>query len=412
MADAPMDITVIGSGMIVHDVLLPCVYHLQRLGEVGGIRVVSQRAESIRALAENAVIREAFPGQTFEGFPRPGASATPEPSLYKDVLAKAKPRQAVIVALPDQLHHPVLRDVLEAGQHVLCVKPLVQTYAHAQEIEGMAREQGLFVGVEYHKRFDTRALMARHAYQRGEFGEFAAGEARMIEPRFYRDSNFQNWFTCKNSDPFTYVGCHYVDLVYFITGLRPTAVSVSGVKGRFPNGNEGYMWANGRVIWENGAILSITSGLGYPDDGAGSNDQGLQLFCEGATKTAELKHNDQHRGVSHCYLEGIGCGGTRYNYVSPDFFRLVPWEGAGLRPVGYGFESVAANLRAMRRIEGAGDEGARRATLAGISEQGLIATPGNSSINELVIEAARISIGEAGRFVDIRHGEHPHVVPR
>ena len=29
------------------------------------------------------------------------------------------------------------------------------------------------------------------------------------------------------------------------------------------------MWANGRVIYENGAILSVTDGLGYPDDGAG-----------------------------------------------------------------------------------------------------------------------------------------------
>ena len=30
----------------------------------------------------------------------------------------------------------------------------------------------------------------------------------------------------ENADPFTYVGCHYVDLVYFITGLRPVEVSV------------------------------------------------------------------------------------------------------------------------------------------------------------------------------------------
>ena len=38
------------------------------------------------------------------------------------------------------------------------------------------------------------------------------------------------------------------------------------MKGRFPNGNEGYMWSNGRVSFENGALLSVTDGLGYPDD--------------------------------------------------------------------------------------------------------------------------------------------------
>ena len=92
----------------------------------------------------------------------------------------------------------------------------------------------------------------------------------MIEPYYYRHSNFQNWFTTDQTDPFVYVGCHYVDLVQFITGLRPVAVSVSGVKGRFPNGKEGYMWANGRVRYENGAVLSVIDGLGYPDDGAGT----------------------------------------------------------------------------------------------------------------------------------------------
>ena len=75
------------------------------------------------------------------------------------------------------------------------------------------------MGVEYHKRFDRRSLDARGLYRQGRFGEFRCGEAKLVEPYYYRHSNFQNWFTKENSDPFTYIGCHYVDLVYFITGL-------------------------------------------------------------------------------------------------------------------------------------------------------------------------------------------------
>ncbi|MFP4501722.1 MAG: Gfo/Idh/MocA family oxidoreductase [Candidatus Hydrogenedentota bacterium] len=415
-APGSIDVTIIGAGMIVHDLLLPDVYHLQRLGIVGDIRVVSQHGRSIRKLKENAAIRAAFPGQDFEGFPDPDADPeTPHPQGYREALAAMSPRQAVLIALPDQMHYGVLKDVLAAGHHILCVKPLVQTYSAAHEVARMAYERGLFIGVEYHKRFDTRALMARHAYRRGDFGEFVMGEAKMIEPYFYRHSNFQNWFTCENSDPFTYVGCHYVDLVNFITGLRPRAVSVTGVKGRFPNGNEGYMWANGRVIWENGAVLSVIDGLGYPDAGAGSNDQCLQMFCEGNGKSAEIRHDDQYRGVSHCYLEGIGCGGSAFNYVSPDFFRLIPWEGEGLQPVGYGYESVAANLRAIHRIENqpdAGEVATRQAAIRAIDDKGLIATPNNSYINELVTEAARLSIAHDGQFVDIVYVEKPEVVLR
>jgi hypothetical protein len=213
-----------------------------------------------------------------------------------------------------------------------------------------------------------------------------------------------------------YVGCHYVDLVYFITGLKPVEVSVVGVKGTFPNGKQGYMWANGRVRFENGAVLSVTDGLGYPDEGAGSNEQCLEMFCEGEGKSGLIKHNDQFRGVSHSYLESRSPGGAAFNYVNPDFYRLVPWHGEGYMPVGYGYDSIAAILGTIQRIEGevAGLKEAeslkrQRRLIRQADEKGLIATPANSSINELVVEAARLSIVAEGKAVRILHGEHPRV---
>ena len=158
---------------------------------------------------------------------------------------------------------------LRADQHVICVKPLVLLHEQARRIGHEARERGLFVGVEYHKRFDRRSLVARRDYRAGKFGELRFGEARLIEPYSYRRSNFQNWFRAEATDPFAYVGCHYVDLVHFITGLRPTEVAVAGVTGKFPGGVEAVFWSLGTVRWENGALLSVANGLGYPDRAAG-----------------------------------------------------------------------------------------------------------------------------------------------
>ena len=263
-----IEVTIVGGGMITNDLLLPSIYHLQRIGVVGDINVCALNTPPLKALKENKEFHEAFPCQDFNAYPALSEDPSSNfPSLYKDVIAAMPKRNAVVVAMPDQFHYEVVMEALNNDQNVLCVKPLVLKYEQDIEIEKIAHEKGLFVGIEYHKRFDRRSLMAKRQYELGHFGEFVMGEAKMIEPYFYRYSNFQNWFTCDKTDPFVYVGCHYVDLVWFITGLRPVEVSVQGVKGKFPNGNEGYIWANGRVRYENGAILSVTDGLGYPDDG-------------------------------------------------------------------------------------------------------------------------------------------------
>lgn len=401
--------------MIVHDLILPAAYHLQRLGYVKDITVCGTRVSSLQALKDNALIKEAFPGQDFTHYPALDSSDADNRELYKEVLGKMDPHQAVIIALPDQLHYQVVMDVLGFDQHILCVKPLVLNHTQGVEISAKAKAKGLFVGIEYHKRFDRRSLIAKKNYLSGDLGEFVIGEAKMIEPYYYRDSNFQNWFTAEETDPFVYVGCHYVDLVYFITGLKPVEVSVAGVKGKFPNGNEAFMWANGRVRFENGALLSVTDGLGYPDDGAGPNEQGLLMFFEGNNKGAVFKHNDQFRGVEYSFIKGRGPANKLFHYINPDFFQLIPWEGEGYKPIGYGPDSVMASVKYISRIEASVDKDPQNAYDVRLkareeaNQKGLLATPENSYINELVHEAARLSILNDGDIALIEYGAEPRV---
>lgn len=39
----PIDVTIVGGGMITYDQLLPSIYHLQRIGVVGGIDICADR---------------------------------------------------------------------------------------------------------------------------------------------------------------------------------------------------------------------------------------------------------------------------------------------------------------------------------------------------------------------------------
>jgi predicted dehydrogenase len=355
-------------------------------------------------------LRDAFPGQAFVPIPDyrrvDPDRAVAEPQRPK--LRHMPPGSLVFVALPDPLHYPSVMEALAAGHHVVAVKPLVLKYEDAEHIGATARDRGLFVGVEYHKRFDDRALLARQNYRAGRLGEFRLGQALLLEPWNYRDSNFQNWCTCENTDLFTYVGCHYVDLVAFITGLRPVSVSVYGIRDRYPNGSEGFLWTDGRVIWENGGCLNVINAIGYPDGGPGSNTQGLRLFCQGHGDGCFLVHEDQYRGVACCLDPGCQPE-KRYHEPNPDYLRLVYRGGRGLEPVGYGYRSIEALVRATLRVRAGADLASRQAILRELDTEGILATPANSAYNELVIEAGRRSILAGGRAVRIEYAPKPRV---
>jgi hypothetical protein len=252
--------------------------------------------------------------------------------------------------------------------------------------------------------------MARQAYQEGRLGNFRLGQAQMIEPYYYRDSNFQNWCIKENTDLFTYVGCHYVDLVAFITGLLPVSVSVYGIVDTYPNGNEGFLWTDARVIWENGASLSVVDAIGYPDAAAGGNAQGLSMWCQGRDDATLLVHSDQFRGVKASYTAaGSEPGDTIYAEPNPDYFQLLNLGGQGLVPIGYGHRSVEYIVRCCRKASEMSEVGQRQKFIQQLDSEGIMATPANSSYNELVIEAARKSILSGGREVEIKYEGKPTV---
>lgn len=405
-------VTVVGGGMITNDQILPTLYHMQRQGRIGEIHICALTARPLKDLADSELFARAFPGQAFRAYPElSGDLDRPDPDLFREVIAKMPPRNIVVVAVPDQLHFDVIITALRVDQHICSVKPLVLTAEEAEIIEQEAFGRGLLVGIEYHKRFDDRSLMARTRYRAGLFGEFRLGTACLLEKWYYRHSNFQNWCTVENSDAFTYVGCHYVDLVHFITGLLPVAVSLYGIRDKYPNGNEGFLWTDARVIWNNDACLNVQNALGFPDAAPGTNTQGLTMYCAGADNGALISHSDQYRGLKYSYTRNPGgAGATIYAEPSPDYLQYLDLGGPGLLPVGYGYRSIeyilASAIRLEQETEGLAE---RQKRLQQIDETGIMATPRNSRYNELVLEAGRLSILSGGREAVIEYGERPGV---
>ncbi len=409
----PKQVCLIGGGMISRIQVLPSLYQMQRHGLIGDITVCARRKSTVMPLLEDATLKESFPGHSFIPSPGPDDSDDAHPDLYKEVLDALPPQSVVYIAIPDQNHYEVILETLERNHHIVCVKPLVLTHEQALEVQEKARECGLFIGVEYHKRYDDRNWIARKKYQNGDFGEFKLGQACLHEKWWYRDSNFMNWCTKDQTDFFVYIGCHYVDLVNFITGLKPISVSVHGIEDKFPNGNVGYLYTDARVVWENGAVLNVQNGIAYPNQAVGGNDQGMKLYTkdEATGIGGFIEHKDNFRGVSYCAIkDGPDVGDTAHHWVNADYFQTVARsDGDGMRVVGYGYRAIEGLVTTAAQVADAGDLTSRQKLIAEIDEAGWHATPANSFFNELVVEAGRMSILNNARTVNITYGDNPGV---
>jgi hypothetical protein len=127
-----------------------------------------------------------------------------------------------------------------------------------------------------------------------------------------------------------------------------------------------------------------------------------------------LVHNDQYRGIEHCYItKGSEPGDTYYSEPSPDYFKYIELGGEGLTPVGYGYRSIEFIIKNICKCidvsDGADEHEAlvsRQKLIKQFDDEGIMATPANSSYNELVTEAARLSILNDGRRVEITYGEN------
>lgn len=413
-----VDALVIGGGRMVHHRILPVLYHLQREGLVRVIKICDVSVAPLRALAESPVLRQAFPDQSF--VPYPSWDTPPEvyqPELFRQALAEQRERQLVVVAVPDPLHGPVIRAALESQQHVLCLAPLVRSYREAQEIAQEAYRRGLLVAVDHPMRWDPRVARAQFNYRQGHLGNFRLGGARRIVPYDFRHGNLQSWFGRDHADPFSSFAIDDLDAIHFITGLRPVEVAVRGVEGSFPNGNVGFLWAVGRVVWENGAVLSVLAGVGFPGGGPPAGDHSLLIYGERQDGTGLIRLEGSDGTLEDSLgaktpME-IGCLG------SADALRLVPWEEEGLKPVGYAYDSLVSAVQAVLRVNLAGAGlapedalAARQRRLLEIDSRALLATAASSVINVLVAEAGRMSILNTGIPVEIRYDGSPQVAIR
>lgn len=221
--------------------------------------------------------------------------------------------EAVVISVPNYIHHEITIAALKAGKHVLCEKPMTIRLDWAEEMVKAAKESGLVFQVGMTSRFRPEAQWLKQYVAAGNLGEVYYGRARYM--RRSGIPGWGSWFTRKEQSgggPLIDIGVHVLDLTWYLMGC-PKPVSVSGAcfsalghrkKGIGNWGRtdwNGYFdvedFATALIRFENGAIVSLeASWAAYTNENDSiellGTEKGAQLETDKVTLlTQEDDHN-------------------------------------------------------------------------------------------------------------------------
>ncbi len=135
--------------------------------------------------------------------------------------------QVVHVTSPNELHHPQVRQILAAGKHVVCEKPLAMSSAESAELVGLAADSGLVNAVNFNIRwYPINQHVASFVREGG------LGDVRMVTGHYFQDwllyDTDWNWRLEADQGGALRavgdIGSHWLDLTSFVTGLHIEAV--------------------------------------------------------------------------------------------------------------------------------------------------------------------------------------------
>lgn len=130
------------------------------------------------------------------------------------------------LAVPNVLHYPMVKQVLAAGKHVMCEKPLAMTSEQGEELVKLAAATNLKAGVNYNLRFYPMNLEVKERLEKGAARVFSIVGAYQQDWLLY-DTDY-NWRVLADQGgalrAVSDIGTHWLDLVHFTTGLEVEAV--------------------------------------------------------------------------------------------------------------------------------------------------------------------------------------------
>ena len=129
----------------------------------------------------------------------------------------------VHLTTPNHLHHPQVKQALEAGKHVVCEKPLATTSEQSAELLELAERSGLVHCTNFNIRFYPQVQQARSLVQVGAIGSVWNAHGGYLQDWLLLPTDW-NWRLEPEKGgelrAVGDIGSHWLDLLQFVTGMR------------------------------------------------------------------------------------------------------------------------------------------------------------------------------------------------
>jgi len=345
----PLNVLIVGAGMYVcgrgtsgFGTVLPAVVQASAEGSVGQIFIAATSPKSVEILRAKLDELNAKLGTHVQvrSYPRIKGA---DPFAYRQALMEIARPACAILAVPDHLHGPVGEDIVRAGVHLLVVKPLTPELSSAYTLVNLAMTHNVYGAVDFHKRFDEANLLLRQAVVEGRLGDIRYITVAFTQQRSVRQI-FRSWI--QHTNVFQYLGVHYVDMIYFITGARPMRVLATGQSLEPDAKDLGSLDAiEALVEWKDrknrkSFVSTIVTNWIDPDNSSAMSDQKITVVG-----TAGRYESDQkHRGVQLVTQErGV-------EDINPYFSQFYAGLNDSTRVHGYGPRSIRQFLTDVRDL--------------------------------------------------------------
>ena len=137
---------------------------------------------------------------------------------YNEMLADENVN-LIYVAVPPKHHHAIVIDVLRAGKHVLCEKPLANTLEEAKEMVELAMDSGVVHAINFPLPYSNPVETLAEKVRDGYIGSLRRIELTMHFPVWPREWQQNPWIAGREQGGFVReITPHYIQLIQQLFG--------------------------------------------------------------------------------------------------------------------------------------------------------------------------------------------------